>query len=145
MRTMLDNLDAWLTAARRQKIYAANTAIATVLVTAGVTTDATVGQWLILAALVVQGVSGVLQIRNLTGYEFGAWFGRVGRATIYGAAVTFSGVGVALGWFSDVATAHALSLTSVALTAFGAVMGVVQMGHEEAVVSYYEIETNTDH
>lgn len=139
----MQRLRLWFTPERRQAVYLATAALATLLTSTGVITDTDASQYLILASLAIQALAAILQLSNLSGPQVAGWFTRAGRATIYAGAVAVAGAGVALGWFTDAAAADALSILSASLTAFSSVLAVLTLGKEQALEAGINAATDT--
>lgn len=115
----------WFTPATREKIYTAIAALAPILVTAGVILPGQVEPIMAIIAASLQAFGGALALTNLKATEAARWFGTVGRAIIYGGAVTVSGAVVALGIVTQDWATNALTYTSFGLTALAAILAVV--------------------
>lgn len=131
----MSKFKAWFTSARRQAIYVFFSSTAAMLVSMGFLTEGDAGHWLTLSALVLQAVSGVLQLFNMNRQQVTAWFTSAGRAAIYGGAVTVGAVGVGLGWFTEAQSASWLTIISAGLTVFGAGLAVITLNTEGQGVS----------
>jgi hypothetical protein len=120
---MLVQFDEWFTAQRRKAVYAFVVVLVPALVVAGWMSPAQVEPVLTLAAVALEVLAGVLQLRHMSLAGAADWFRRSGRQAVYGLALAVAPAAAALGWVSD--AAQLITGVSAVLSIGAAVLAVV--------------------
>lgn len=121
----MTKLRDWLTDARRTAIQAFLATLGVLAVQLGYATEEQTGLVLVMTGALLQLLQGLLALAFLRPSEVAVWFPTVGRGLIYGFAAAAAPVAVAVGLIDGHTSATILTAVSSALTAFSALLAVL--------------------
>lgn len=125
----------WFDVERRQKTQGALAALATLLITFGLTSQSAVDQYALITGAVFAAAGPLLSLVNLTRSQFASWLMTGARGVLYGAAATIVPALVTLGYVSDEQSVQTLALLSNSLTVLAAVVAIFTSGKQSEIES----------
>lgn len=115
----------WFTDDRRVAIQAFLATLGVLAVQVGLATEHQAGIVLVFTGALLQLLQGLLALAFLRRSEVYTWFNTVGRGLFYAAAAAAAPVAVAVGLIDGTMSATILTGVSTALTAFSALLAVL--------------------
>lgn len=140
----MTKLRDWLTDSRRTAIQAFLATLGILAVQAGLATEHQTGLILVMTGALLQLLQGLLALAFLRPSEAAVWFDTVGRGLIYAFAAAAAPVAVAVGLLPGVTSAGILPAVSSALTAFSALLAVLNAREPVVVQTTFVSGPNPD-